>query len=802
MQINHYSSRFRIITLIAIIVMLAIPSPASADSFVVNTTDDADDGTCDANHCSLREAINAANQNPGADTIAFNIIGSSPYTIQVASVLPAISDDGTMIDGTTQPGYPGTPLIMLEPGYPAPFNSDNTGGLTIASSGNVVKGLSIVGFIFNSNRCFSYSSGGGAIVILSGTGNLIDSNYLGLTPSGNAYGNTIGVYIHSDAPGQTINNNVVSGNYCGIAMKADSQVVQNNLVGTDPSGVSGIGNTTFGIQSSRNNLLIGGPGQGNVVSGNAGYGISLASVPLTNSHNIIQGNFIGTDITGSSPIPNGLSGLSYFEGEGGTIGGINPGEGNIFAFNGYHGIDLLGNGQYVKGNEVFGNGRSGVRLRKNDVISRNSIYSNGGLGIENNEEDATPLPILQQWNGPALSGTACPGCIVEIFIADPDPTHHGEGKEYLGSAQADNNGHFLAYLDLEEELPFCSHLTGTATDNRSQTSPFAWNMEVKCFRIPSLFLIPIWSFIITVFGVFGILIRRRRPGGSRWIVPGSLTLGALGGAGLIFLGGMLPNVIIDFQPEQAIPYQGQLPSCKSYLDPSGFSPQDGATLELADDVFLEWAPTGNLPEGDIQWTVHLEEVTIYTGMQTTGETPLPMSAFSMMPTAGAIYEWSLLGQRLLQDGETWLPFCAADEPWVFSIEEEISEESEAEGEESEEPACTSPLITALKNMTCRKGPDQLYEEAGYLLQGETAVPEGVSMDTFWYWIPNPDWLGYCFVAGNGVQAECIDGLPPIAAPPLPTATPTQAACLPTLDRSACNDAGGIWEVATSTCICP
>ena len=73
--------------------------------------------------------------------------------------------------------------------------------------------------------------------------------------------------------------------------------------------------------------------------------------------------------------------------------------------------------------------------------------------------------------------------------------------------------------------------------------------------------------------------------------------------GLILLAGALPNVIIDFQPEQTVPYQGQLPSCNSYLDPSGFSPQDGATLELAQDVLLEWTPAGDLPAGDIRWTV-------------------------------------------------------------------------------------------------------------------------------------------------------------------------------------------------------
>ncbi|MCK5319718.1 MAG: hypothetical protein KAJ55_17530, partial [Anaerolineales bacterium] len=94
------------------------------------------------------------------------------------------------------------------------------------------------------------------------------------------------------------------------------------------------------------------------------------------------------------------------------------------------------------------------------------------------------------------------------------------------------------------------------------------------------------------------------------------------------------------------------------------------------------------------------------------------------------------------------------------------------------------------------------EESGYLLQGETAVPEGKSMDGTWLWIPNPDWLGYCFIWGGGVEAECLDRLPLIQAPPLPTATPTQAACVPTLDRSACNDAGGVWSAATGTCTCP
>ncbi len=75
------------------------------------------------------------------------------------------------------------------------------------------------------------------------------------------------------------------------------------------------------------------------------------------------------------------------------------------------------------------------------------------------------------------------------------------------------------------------------------------------------------------------------------------------------------------------------------------------------------------------------------------------------------------------------------------------------------------------------------------------------MDTFWFWIPNPDWLGYCFIAGNGVQAECVEDLPPIASPPLPTAT-DEPTCLPTFDRPTCNEAGGVWMADTGLCQCP
>ena len=84
---------------------------AQATTFTVNSTNDVDDGTCDATHCSLREAINAANANSGTDTIAFNISGAGPHTIQPTSALPTITDP-VVIDGYTQPGASPTQIPL------------------------------------------------------------------------------------------------------------------------------------------------------------------------------------------------------------------------------------------------------------------------------------------------------------------------------------------------------------------------------------------------------------------------------------------------------------------------------------------------------------------------------------------------------------------------------------------------------------------------------------------------------------------------------------------------------------------
>jgi CSLREA domain-containing protein len=853
---------------------LLLPTPAAADSFVVNTTDDANDGTCDSNHCSLREAINAANDNPGADTISFAGLDATggDVTIQLNSFLNPLLDNGTTIDGTTAQGYVNEPVVNI-----VKASGVIESGISIQGSNCIVRGLSMAGFFgVPSAPDTSPEDLIGAAIVITGSGNLIEGNVLGW----GAFPNSRGVWL--SGAGNSVIGNVISGNTVGIHITGSNQIIQGNQIGTGASGTVAIPNT-YGIYDSLNSgggHVIGGAGAANrnLISGNQHFGIYLQS-----ANNVVQGNYIGTNASGTAALPNG-NGIQLNSAINNLIGGSSPGEGNLISgnvrglsfFPASQGSLVLGNkigsnasgtaaipnntqgvGAYVgssgitfgglnpgEGNLIFGNG-TGLRLdhgvNDNAVIgntitqngygilrkfpdqgshgftfSRNSIFENSSLGIViYNWAPVVPSlapPQLISASKTSISGTACPYCLVEVFIADPDPSGAGEGKTYLTSISADANGLFTASFPA---VGFCQSLTATSTNSLDNTSEFALNIMGNCFYAQPPLLYPLWVFIITVFGALGILIRRRRPDGSRWIIPGSFAVGALVGGGLIFLGGALPNVIVDFKPEQPVLYQGQLPSCDSYFDPSGFSPQDGATLELADDVLLEWIPTGDLPDGDIRWTIDLKELAMMAGMQTTEGTSLPMSTFGVKPTAGSSFEWLVFGERLLPDGETWLPFCSPDDYRSFTIERPEAEEPSPDEPEAAEPTLTAtpsselaepmvctPLVTALMNLTCRKGPDQAYEEAGYLLQDETAIPEGVSMDTFWYWIPNPDWLGYCFVASSGVQAECVDGLPPIAAPPLPTATPTQAACLPTLDRSACNDAGGVWEVATSTCICP
>ena len=185
----------RTVFLLLLFASLLVPTPAAAASFVVNSADDSNDGQCDNNHCSLREAINAANNNPGPDTISFAGLDASggSITIHLLSFLPPLLDNETIIDGTTVQGYSNTPLINIVKA--AGVIED---GIAIQSNNNVIRGLSLPGFgLWPSGPDPNPEDTYGGAIVVTGSGNLIQGNVLGW----GAWQNTVGVRLaggHAD----------------------------------------------------------------------------------------------------------------------------------------------------------------------------------------------------------------------------------------------------------------------------------------------------------------------------------------------------------------------------------------------------------------------------------------------------------------------------------------------------------------------------------------------------------------------------------------------------------------------------
>ena len=256
-------------------------SEAATVNLVVNTTDDTDDGACDRGHCSLREAIRAANSNVDPDSITFNIPTSDPNydgsgvcTIRPDTPLPALSDDATTINGYSQPGATpntnafGLPInavlkIVLDGSQMSPAHGV---GLSIQSSDNTVRGLVIQRFnhgmeVFASHRnkilgnFIGTNARGSAAMANKCIGISISSYQGGATPSSNVIGGS--------APEH---RNLISGNTCGgveMGQVSDSRIYV-NYIGTDASGGGALGNRTYGIRlfNIAQGNRIGGSGQG------------------------------------------------------------------------------------------------------------------------------------------------------------------------------------------------------------------------------------------------------------------------------------------------------------------------------------------------------------------------------------------------------------------------------------------------------------------------------------------------------------------------------------------------------------
>jgi hypothetical protein len=391
-------------------------TPVSA--FTVTTTADSGAG-------SLRQAILDSNATPGTQAIVFNIAGSGVQTITPLSDLPFINDP-VVIDGTTQPGFSGAPLIELN-GSSTPATNPLP-GLVINAGNSTVRGLVINRF------------------------------------------NSAGISLLTNG------NNLITGNY----------------IGTDATGTLDLGNAFEGvfIGDSPNNV-IGGTATGarNVISGNNSHGVAIVGDSSTG--NVVRGNFIGTDAGGTNPLGNTSDGVIIGDAAAFTapvtgtalnnvVGGTadNP-QGNVIAFNGGRGVRVFSDasvGNSISFNNIFGNGALGIDLGALGVTPNDAGDADTGA---NNLQNFPVLSSAVSANGTAnVQGTlnSTPNTTFQLeFFANPacDASGNGEGQFTRGtlSVTTDANGNVAFSQFVAGAVG--EFITATATDPAGNTSEFS-----------------------------------------------------------------------------------------------------------------------------------------------------------------------------------------------------------------------------------------------------------------------------------------------------------------------------------------
>src|SRR5262249_15810829 len=131
--------------------------------------------------------------------------------------------------------------------------------------------------------------------------------------------------------------NLISGNInsAAITLIGTNWTIQGNLIGTDVTGTSALSNGAGIVVLDSTNAIIGGSSGGarNVISG-SGFGVFVTTFfGIGSSGTVIQGNYIGTDITGASALGNLEFGVMIdVSVAGAVVGGRGSGEGNVIAF--------------------------------------------------------------------------------------------------------------------------------------------------------------------------------------------------------------------------------------------------------------------------------------------------------------------------------------------------------------------------------------------------------------------------------------------------------------------------------------
>jgi CSLREA domain-containing protein len=476
---------------------LAMSLSAGAIITVTSTADTAaSDGVC-----TLREAITANNTNtpsggvagecpagmpsPTVDTIAFAITGGCPTvcTITPASALPVVTEPA-IIDGYSQTGSSANTLAVGDNSvHRIEIDGTNAGilpgGLLEISAGNsTVRGLVI-------NRAQGGNSA--ALRLITNGNNTVSGNFIGTDPTGaiarsnNCQGVTTQNSSSNDIGGLTPGDrNVISATIgCGVNLLIDSSSdnqVLNNYLGTNAAGTAALGGGpgVFVSDSSLFNIIGGTTAAArNVISGNV-IGVLVADTGTSGT--LIEGNFIGTDATGSSAVPN-ATGVEFFSsGSGNILGGTVAGAGNLIAFNSGRGVTMFGAvtpvANAVLGNSIFSNGLLGIDLNNDGVTTNDaSDADTGPNGLQNFPiiTAVTPGVGVTTIQG-TLNSTQSSTFLLQFFSnAACDPSGNGEGQNFLGATtpgtvSTDGSGNVAFVVTVPTVVSAGDRVTGTATN--------------------------------------------------------------------------------------------------------------------------------------------------------------------------------------------------------------------------------------------------------------------------------------------------------------------------------------------------
>lgn len=456
----------------------AAVSHALSTFVVTSAGDDADanagDGVCEtstAGECSLRAAIEEHNALGGPNTVTFAIVPLSP--IRPATRLPRISS-GLTLDGASQPGFAGAPLVVLDGSLVSDEDADGleladdavvrslvvgnwNNGIRADGNGIVITGCYVgldasggagmpnragILVFFASNvvvgglgaddaNVLSGNSDNG-IEVIGGSNNEITGNLIGTDASSTVAVPNVGrgIYLGNTGPNVVVSRNVISGNGVGVEWDhAMGGAFRGNYVGTDVTGSDPVANGTGAIIYSEPATapLIGGTAAAhrNLFSGNTGHGLRTV-------YTTVQGNSFGLSAT-NAPLSNGGFGIDVFYGSI-TVGGTTPGAGNTIAYNGSGGVRF--------------DNAPGVAVR------RNAIFRNGGLGLDAGGAGVTPpYPVITSANSGHLAGTftGSPNASYTLdFYANDvlDPSGHGEGESWIASEAVFTDQSGMATFDV------------------------------------------------------------------------------------------------------------------------------------------------------------------------------------------------------------------------------------------------------------------------------------------------------------------------------------------------------------------